>query len=102
MQVEKPIIGASTSRVQTGHDQSVRIDYVMASGRHKYECTPSGTGCRKWMSDTLSLLGDGGQFLWSEDARHARANIERLWPDNTPLELGGGECYTDDSISDNA
>lgn len=68
------------------------LDCIVQFGRDKYEFNAAGAGCRKWMKDTLALL-EQQAWLSSEEVQAATADIARLWPDGTLLEVGGGQYY---------
>lgn len=76
---------AVTNGLKVGHV----MDLLTQSGHDRYEFLPEGVGCRKWMADTLALMTQKGWI----DGAVARNDIGKLWPEGTPLRLGGGEYY---------
>jgi hypothetical protein len=68
------------------------IDVLLEAGRHKYEFTADGVGCRQWITDSLSLLQALG---WgnSDSYDAAKEAIAKLWPDEIDLPLNPGAYY---------
>lgn len=68
------------------------VDYIMQHGRHRYEFTAAGVGCRRWVSDTLSLLQDK-EWLDKTAVETTKDDILKLWPEQIALEIDNGEYY---------
>lgn len=68
------------------------VDYLVQSGRDRYDFTPEGVGCRKWTTDTLALFGEAG-WLDKDAVERAKSAIAKFWPDGTPLPLDNGQYY---------
>ena len=65
----------------------------MESGRHRYEFTSDGVGCRKWVFDQIDLLQSLDYIASSDECHTAREAILRLWPDGSSLLLDAGVYY---------
>ncbi|KAF1818422.1 uncharacterized protein K489DRAFT_405001 [Dissoconium aciculare CBS 342.82] len=68
------------------------IDRLVESGRDRYEFNADGVGCRNWVTDTLTLLTQE-KWLRVEEVEVAKADIRKLWPEGTPLEIDNGGYY---------
>jgi hypothetical protein len=68
------------------------IRLLESTGRQKYEFTSQGTGCRRWINDTVQLMADTGVVLHTA-AEPAKQCIERLWPQNQPSPIPHGGMY---------
>ena len=58
------------------------IDCLQDGGRFKYMFTAEGVGCRQWITDTLHLMADAGEFD-GEECLQARNAISHTWPSGT-------------------
>jgi hypothetical protein len=77
-----------TEEATVGH----LIDRLVEFGRDKYEFNANSVGCRNWVTDTLTLLTQE-KWLSSEEVEVAKADIRKLWPEGTPLEIDKGGYY---------
>ncbi|KAI9766136.1 MAG: hypothetical protein M1840_006703 [Geoglossum simile] len=79
--------------VRTGLTVGNVVDLLLTCGRHKYEFTSEGVGCRKWVSDQVELLYEQGVVVSKTQCETTRDTILKLWPDGTPLDIEDGKYY---------
>lgn len=84
----KDILIRSQEGLYVGHI----VDALVDAKRDRYEFNSEGVGCRRWTTDSLSLLqqrrwGNSAEF---EDAKKA---ITKVWPDGSNLPLDPGAYY---------
>ncbi|KAI9038622.1 uncharacterized protein KD926_010566 [Aspergillus affinis] len=62
-------------------------------GRHRYEFTSMGAGCRYWVANQIDLFAQVGMLVDMKQCEAAKAAAATLWPDRTPLPLVRGAYY---------
>ncbi|KAK1147030.1 hypothetical protein N8T08_002358 [Aspergillus melleus] len=62
-------------------------------GRHRYEFTSMGVGCRYWITNQIDLFAQVGMLVDLKQCEAAKAAAATLWPDRTPLPLVRGAYY---------
>ncbi|KAL4958843.1 uncharacterized protein BDV14DRAFT_185843 [Aspergillus stella-maris] len=67
------------------------VDVLEKEGRHRYEFSELGEGCRFWVTEQLGLLLGKGLLLDFEQVDEAREAILVQWPgkEKYPLVVGG-------------
>jgi hypothetical protein len=95
--VHGPVVNATHTakiRVAKGVTVGQIVDCLAQHGRDRYDFTADGVGCRRWNTDTLTLLAQQGWLIGSEAIEAATDDIKKLWPEGIPLALDNGMYYT--------
>ncbi|KAF2799780.1 hypothetical protein K505DRAFT_320924 [Melanomma pulvis-pyrius CBS 109.77] len=68
------------------------VTLIVSEGRHRFEFSAEGTGCRFWVKGMLELFGEMG-WVDGEKARMVVGEIGRFWPGGEDLDIDRGEYY---------
>lgn len=68
------------------------IEKLKQSGREKYEFSSKGTGCRKWVCETMEMLDDLG-YITNVAATSSKSDVGLMWPDNSASPIDKGAYY---------
>jgi hypothetical protein len=96
--VHGPVVNAThTAKIPVAEGVTVGqlVDCLAQHGREKYDFTADGVGCRKWTTDTLTLLAQQGWLVSNEAVEAATGDIKKLWPEGTSLALDNGMYHVD-------
>ena len=69
------------------------IDLLIKEGRQKYEFSPKGTGCRKWVADQIWLLSSHNFNKNEKDVLSAVGAVQRKYPGGREYPMDEGAYY---------
>lgn len=82
-------------RLPVSKDKTVGdiVDLLIQRGRHRYEFSSEGTGCRKWVSDQIWLLSDVNLVTDVKEVLATDAAIKCKFPSGLTYPIDEGAYY---------
>ncbi|PWY69006.1 hypothetical protein BO94DRAFT_590585 [Aspergillus sclerotioniger CBS 115572] len=79
--------------IHPGYKVKDLVDLLTSEGRHQYEFTSEGEGCRFWVDQVVELIAEKGWVVDDKQVGDAREGILIKWPAGGRYGLVVGRYY---------